>query len=202
MVFSQMAKIVVIAGMAAATSAQALTITEVVPGQLTAFSWSIAGTIITIDETWGPTTPGAVSLRFSDLSGDPTNYTIFKNIRNNTGATWESFGHELLDNQSGPSNDNDGLSFAQGAGIPRLSTNFSNVLVDEFGTRDYLNWFTGSVLNNQTVTFQYGLRNSASVEPFLLRQTANVPEPASWALLIIGFGVVGGVMRRRGPAIA
>lgn len=27
----------------------------------------------------------------------------------------------------------------------------------------------------------------------------SVPEPASWALLIIGFGLTGGVMRRRGP---
>lgn len=30
--------------------------------------------------------------------------------------------------------------------------------------------------------------------------TAAVPEPATWALMILGFGLVGGVMRRRGTA--
>jgi hypothetical protein len=35
-----------------------------------------------------------------------------------------------------------------------------------------------------------------STEP--LNFTAAVPEPASWAMLVIGFALVGGVMRRRG----
>ena len=31
---------------------------------------------------------------------------------------------------------------------------------------------------------------------------AAVPEPASWAMMLVGFGVVGGTMRRRRPATA
>jgi hypothetical protein len=47
------------------------------------------------------------------------------------------------------------------------------------------------------VVFEYGLRdNTGSNDPFYLSQTANVPEPASWALLIAGFGMVGGSLRR------
>ena len=32
---------------------------------------------------------------------------------------------------------------------------------------------------------------------FLTQTTASVPEPASWALLIVGFGLTGAVLRRR-----
>jgi hypothetical protein len=35
-----------------------------------------------------------------------------------------------------------------------------------------------------------------------VRLDASVPEPATWALLITGFGMVGAAMRRRAPAIA
>jgi len=29
-------------------------------------------------------------------------------------------------------------------------------------------------------------------------QAAGVPEPATWAMMIMGFGAIGGIMRRRG----
>ena len=32
--------------------------------------------------------------------------------------------------------------------------------------------------------------------------TAAVPEPASWAMLVAGFGVMGGTLRRRRAAVA
>lgn len=43
---------------------------------------------------------------------------------------------------------------------------------------------------NGTLTFQPILGNAA------------VPEPTAWSMLIVGFGVVGGALRRRRPAIA
>ncbi len=37
----------------------------------------------------------------------------------------------------------------------------------------------------------------------LVQSTATVPEPESWALMILGFGVAGMALRRRGaPALA
>jgi len=44
---------------------------------------------------------------------------------------------------------------------------------------------------------------SASVSGLVMlsRNVAAVPEPASWALMIGGFGLVGGAMRRRAPAL-
>jgi hypothetical protein len=32
--------------------------------------------------------------------------------------------------------------------------------------------------------------------------TGSVPEPASWAMMIAGFGLIGGAMRRRAAATA
>jgi hypothetical protein len=40
------------------------------------------------------------------------------------------------------------------------------------------------------------------VETVLLPQGGAVPEPASWALMISGFGMVGAVLRRRRPTLA
>lgn len=37
-----------------------------------------------------------------------------------------------------------------------------------------------------------------NVETWVVR--GEVPEPASWAMMLIGFGVIGGVMRRRGAS--
>jgi hypothetical protein len=43
----------------------------------------------------------------------------------------------------------------------------------------------------------FGAAQQQQVFAFAVGATAAVPEPASWALMIIGFGVVGGAMRRR-----
>lgn len=62
---------------------------------------------------------------------------------------------------------------------------------------------TGSVtmdsLNTSTIGFEApgGTFTSESGEFLGLAQTAAVPEPATWALLIAGFGMVGSTLRRR-----
>ncbi|WP_226895944.1 PEPxxWA-CTERM sorting domain-containing protein [Polymorphobacter sp. PAMC 29334] len=46
-------------------------------------------------------------------------------------------------------------------------------------------------------TYQHGLSGSAT----LVSIAAAVPEPASWALMIAGFGLVGGAMRARATGV-
>jgi hypothetical protein len=55
-------------------------------------------------------------------------------------------------------------------------------------------WFTADLVDKNGATF-----NVAAKDAF--GPTAPVPEPASWAMMIVGFGVVGGVMRRRRAAV-
>ncbi|MEI6320807.1 MAG: VPLPA-CTERM sorting domain-containing protein, partial [Pseudomonadota bacterium] len=105
-----------------------------------------------------------------------------------------------------PSDDFDGLSFAQGSGLPRTSTIFGSLAVDELAGRDYLDfsgglWGTGA---NGEITF--GLRdNAAANQPFLLFQRPNeftsvVPVPAALPLLLSGLGIFGFLARRRNKA--
>jgi PEP-CTERM motif len=198
----------------------AITITQFPGTTLGAFSWSLSGTTITINETW--TNTNNVFLQISGLD-EGTNYTIVKRIINNSGATWTSIANELLDPgldtedprpQPGfvpggysTSSDQDGLSFAQGSGLPRTSSVFPTVVSDELtDARDFIDFLGANVASGAPLfTLTYGLRDSnvAANEPFLLSQRVNVrsvgpvPEPGTWLMMVAGFGIVGGAMRRR-----
>jgi hypothetical protein len=57
-----------------------------------------------------------------------------------------------------------------------------------------------SITNPQTLRVNYTSTSSGSAAGTVSFTAAAVPEPATWALMILGFGVVGYAMRRR-PAV-
>ena len=66
-----------------------------------------------------------------------------------------------------------------GAWVPRLSFDANRISLD----------FGGNFYNTvQTWTYSVGFSDTV---------TADVPEPANWAMMTIGFGLLGGAMRRR-----
>jgi hypothetical protein len=188
----------------AAPASAVVTVTET-SGNLAAFSYSVntATKTITIYETWGVNTLQNVLLKFEGWDYGGASWVINKHVTNDTGRDWTNFSHELLQSDLGLSPDNDGLSFAQ-LGIPQRPRNsdlFGTVVADELASRDYLMFSNGTVADGQTVFFTYGLtarRDTQATDPFYLRQAQpGVPEPATWAMLITGFGMVGLSVRRR-----
>lgn len=183
-------------------------------------SYTVSGNTITIEEDWTSTGIGILEIDGLDSGAD---YTVEKLITNNSGSAWNSFANELLDpagdredaiNDPSPqpgfvpsgfstSNDVDGLSFAQGSGIPRTSAQFADVFVDELtDVRDFIDFDNGLVPDGGTDTVSYGLRDNSDNQPFLLVQRPNersieVPLPASLPLFIAGLAVLGLLYRRR-----
>jgi len=185
------------------------------------FAFDPATNTITLRETWSGTGPGIVQMSGLDAG---VAYRVNKIITNASGADWISFAQELLDpagfadDTDDPtpafappgftsSNDTDGLSFAQGFGLPRTSAVFSNVDVDELGGRDFLDFFGGSLLDGGVDNMNFGVSDNNGLggpncngtscpnQPFLLVQRPNarsvtaVPQPGS--LLLLGAGLLG-----------
>jgi hypothetical protein len=180
---------------------------------ISSFNFSVVGNTITLNEKWEASGPGSILFRGLEAG---VNYTVVKNITNMTGSSWTSFANELLPPGNGvpgqpafippgfqPSNDGDGLSFAQSSGLPRTSSIFTSLAVDELAGRDYLDFSGGIWADGVTGTITFGLRdNEANNQPFLLFQRPNeftsvVPVPAALPLLLSGLGIFGFLARRR-----
>ncbi|MFP4561113.1 MAG: hypothetical protein ACLFRB_02100 [Thiohalorhabdus sp.] len=201
-----------LAGLLVPTTASALNI-ELSPhnqgiGEL---SYEQSDSTITIRETWEGEGPGA--LEISDLEGD-RDYTIIKEITNDSGSDWDSLASEILvpagdesETEDQPSHvpeefrqshDIDGVSFAQRSDLPRSSDTFGTTEADEFGERDFLEYMDGILADEETAMVRFGLRENGYFQgdSFLLSQIpgetsapAPIPAPATPALL--GLGLLG-----------
>lgn len=170
--------------------------------------------LLTINETW--LSDGEL---FWELNCDGVEFSriqIEKHKINSTGVDWISFEEELMQPVFGAtgfitdwtgSNDLDQLDFAQGSSLPRTSTSFSSVYVDELAERDFIQFYNGIVLGDAGTDIQsfyvdlpfQGDPDGAG-PPFALREQPNVavvgvPEPATF--LLFGTALIGIAALRR-----
>lgn len=136
--------------------------------------------IYTLANTAGYGTNGVANFTFNFASGATYTYDLTSGVN-------------IRDHHSG-----------SGEGVPS----------DAFGTLTYGNVrfdaqkidlpssFASDTLESVTIN---DLNGSGQAHPFLAAlsvEQAGVPEPATWALMITGFGLVGSVARRRGTRVA
>jgi|SRR5215510_11210842 len=136
------------------------------------------------------------------LSPHVTGRWIQKTVTNNSGVPWTSFELELQEILGIPSDETDGLSFAQGGGLVFTSNIFTTFTRQDI-TRDYLNFSGGTVLNGQVVTFSVAVTDNTPQSTFYFNQTPNkvdlpVPEPCS--VLLLAAGLAGGYIKFRNRA--
>jgi len=77
------------------------------------------------------------------------------------------------------------------SGLAHTAPNFTNPPVDLYA---YVSLFEQDI-------FTLDARRSAAVSVRIDSVTGGVPEPAAWALMLLGFGGVGGLLRRRRASV-
>lgn len=131
------------------------------------------------------------SARLGTLPGDQANYGGGFNDQ------LDFVGESYNENRYGGSY-GDAIITTPAGGTVKLSTLVSNL------GGNFLQ--QGQLINNRGQIVAFGLNENGRRVNFLLTPenfiAPGVPEPASWALMIAGFGMVGGVLRRKSQQLA
>lgn len=91
-----------------------------------------------------------------------------------------------------------GVHFGNGAGLGGQVTGFWKIDAGLEGLSSFLLNITKGSSGAVLYSTQSAPKGGGGIKP----DVGNVPEPANWAMMIAGFGLVGATMRRRRTAIA
>jgi hypothetical protein len=164
----------------------------------------LTSTVIDLDGSSGP---GAVGKGgFNLVAGN--SYTLSFDIGGaQRGSTRDNWSLVLRSDAAGALRSNGGTGQLAIIPISPLSDTFTFGGLILGNTPFTTNSISLTALSNTSFAFEIGTTSSDNIGPLLdnvaLVQTGGViPEPATWAMLIAGFGLVGTAMRRRRTAVA
>ena len=109
--------------------------------------------------------------------------------------TGGAFAHNLSQTFSIPT----GKAYAMSVRLETVTSNLSSTRFADASNTLSIAPFTGTFTSVTSATF--GTLGATGYAPFMPTSAA-VPEPGPWALMIVGFGAIGAVARRRVPAAA
>ncbi len=141
------------------------------------------------------------------IAGDFIGYAIqWHNAIDSDGNVYDQIAHEAYDNMAIGDYSYKALVslFAYSLNHMVNSTNFTDPLNYAAPTSDCVDDYCGGgdffiyekIFNGSYNVYSQNASGTALVDRITISLAGAVPEPASWALLIIGFGVVGAVQRK------
>ncbi|HLZ73855.1 PEPxxWA-CTERM sorting domain-containing protein [Phenylobacterium sp.] len=167
------------------------------PGHVALPGWTVEAGSVDLTSTssgWGPADMGPYSLDINGWSAG----TISQQFATVAGQTY-NVSYAFSRNEAGSPNDPVQATVAAG-GVSRLiSVSYED---PSFGSIGHMLWHHGGFSfvgdgNEATIRLAAVTDSNAGVFFDTVSVTGGVPEPAAWALMIVGFGGVGAVLRSR-----
>lgn len=177
------------------TLAATLTSIDAIAGN-TATSYEVSGSQISVDFDFASYSP--TTLNFAVDQGDAAAYNFDSAVN-----FFSSYGADSLTLAltGGATFDLGNVAAAFSNAIASLNA-AGDILTISFSPTEYVGVELGA-LDSTVGDFLINRNGLNAGDAFSLTVTAGaVPEPATWAMMIAGFGLVGGVMRRRQDKIA
>jgi hypothetical protein len=147
--------------------------------ELTASAWNASDGVRSID--LAGTGPGVIQQGFATTIGQ-TYRLSFDIARNQSGIPIQTISVFLGERSS-----NTGINFSRNA------LGFNTPVIWTTWTRD----FVATSVESRVVFFGMNAKDAVLLDNVKVHQVAAVPEPASWALLLTGFGLAGSMLRRK-----
>ncbi len=159
---------------------------------------STIGTNHNIDLTKTFTSFNPITLTFTvdHQEGPGTPYSILENVVNNTGQTWADFHYSITE-----PNQASGVVFTN-----HTSSTLSGFTLDASSGPRNLD-FTGSLANGQTANAAFSISpfdpgSTVGQTTFTLTQIPSpIPEPETYAMMLAGLLLMGGIAKRRSKKI-
>jgi hypothetical protein len=149
---------------------------------------------IDISKTFSSINPISLTFTVAHQDGGPGNpYSISENVLNSTGQNWVDFHYSITEPDQG-----NGVVFTE-----FNSSTFGDFTLDSppsSGPRN-LN-FTGNLASGESADAAFNISpfdpGAGNTTTFVLTQVPTIPEPGTYAMLIAGLLLMGGIAKRKG----